>query len=124
MFTGIAADISYTIGAIVSIGAIAYFIAQWRSGRSNTKNVIQNQAMHELEITVGALEKQNKLQASQIQSGDNDRKVLATKVAELTGKVDTLSTIPLDKIEKHMADTNNILKLVLPLIQKLNKETI
>jgi uncharacterized membrane protein len=112
----IATAVSSYVGMFVVVVAIAvtvylYIRAKFRSGTQAQDSQLASDAISNLQATVGALQTQNTLQAAQI-------KDQADQVAKLTGKVDTLSTVPLAKIEKHMADTNQILQALLPLIPK------
>jgi len=100
--------ISYGLAAIAAI-TIAFVVI--RSSASKETNRIN-------EGNIKALQTQNGLQASQLTSIERDKNELTKQVTLLTGKVDTLSKIPLDKIEKHMADTNKILQAVLPLLSQ------
>lgn len=110
------------IGVVVS--SIVYVQAKAKEAKENGSDAITKKAFDGLNELVQALEKQNGLQAGQI--ADNARKSEAQdgKILELTGKVETLSTIPLAKIEQHMADTNDILRVVLPLLNKPSTEHI
>lgn len=101
-------------GIIVAI--VLYIRARLKKGITEADESIQKDAFEALRTTVGAVKTQNSIQASQITSLTNNNKELTTTVAELKGKVDTLSTIPLDKIEKHMSDTNQILQSIIHLI--------
>ena len=112
--------ISYVIAIILSIGGavstVSYFLARAHNSKNNANNDIAAEAMSNLKTTVEAVKTQNALQAGQITQGELDRRDLNEKVLLLAGKVETLSTIPLAKIEQHMADTNRILQAVLPLL--------
>lgn len=103
-----------TIGAVIS--TIAYAVAKFFDKRATAATEaekkaidIHKDAMDSLNTTVTALKEQNQIQADQIAQQTK-------KVAELSGTVDTLKNIPLVRIEKHMADTNQILEALLPLI--------
>lgn len=117
---GTSLGIAVALGSIV--GAFFYVKTKARDAKALGSSEISSQAITDLQATVGALKIQNDLQAGQILEVTSDRKLLSKKVDELTGKVDTLSTIPLEKIEKHMADTNRILQTVLPLISMPSTE--
>lgn len=106
--------LAFISGIIVTI--VLYFRAKIKSSEDDTSKTLANDAITNLQVTVEAVKTQNGLQAGQITSLTNNNKTLSGEVSELRGKVDTLSTIPLDKIEKHMADTNKILQAILPLI--------
>jgi regulator of replication initiation timing len=109
------------IGAVVVLCGIAvtivlYLKAKLNKGTDMADKELASDAISNLQVTVEAVKTQNSLQAGQITQLTTNNKTLSSEVSELRGKVDTLSTIPLDKIEKHMADTNKILQAILPLI--------
>lgn len=111
------------IGIIIGIGGIiatiTYFYTRWKISKNKALENSASEAIKTLAATVEALKTQNGLQAGQLTSLMNDRKDLTKEVGVLTGKVETLSTIPLEKIEQHMADTNKILQALLPLIPSI-----
>ena len=104
--------IAYAIGALAAI-SIAFVVV--RSNTSKATNQIN-------EANIKALQTQNAIQAGQLTAFEKDKNQLKEQVAQLTTKVDTLSSIPLEKIEQHMADTNHILRAVLPLLDKTTTE--
>jgi hypothetical protein len=118
--------IGATIGMLLAAGAvvtaIVYFYVTYKAAKMSGGNAITTKAISELSATVGALERQNAIQAGQINESKKNEESRDKKIAELTGKVDTLSTIPLAKIEQHMNDTNAILKSILPLISAAKTE--
>jgi hypothetical protein len=131
------ASIAYlVVGVVVGLGGIIttiviYIKAKIKINTNQEQNTnaendrqIARDTMDNLSKTVGALKTQNELQASQI--GDSVK-----EIATLKGKVETLKDVPLDKIEKHMADTtqqikttNDILKMLVPLIPTQVEHTI
>lgn len=121
--------ISEVIGAIVVVVGIAttivlYIKAKVQNGTDRDKASTSRGAISDLQVTVEAVKTQNGLQAGQISTLTANNKTLSGEVSELRGKVDTLSTIPLDKIEKHMADTNTILQAILPMIPTSVERTV
>lgn len=108
----------------VSVTIVLYFKAKVKKGTDMVDANLAKDALNNLQITVEAVKTQNGLQAGQITQLTTNNKQLSSQVAELRGKVDTLSTIPLDKIEKHMSDTNKILQAILPLIPTSIEHTI
>jgi hypothetical protein len=107
--------IPYVEYVLIAVGIIVVAIVVIRSSVSKETNRIN-------EGNIKALQTQNSLQARQITVIEQDKNELTRQVTLLTGKVDTLSKIPLDKIEKHMADTNRILQAVLPLLDRTTTE--
>lgn len=116
------------IAAIVGLGGIiatiTYFYARYKGSKDKAKTDNSTEAISTLQSTVEALKTQNALQAGQITNLNNDRKDLAKEVGVLTGKVETLSTIPLEKIEQHMSATNKILESLLPLLPGKVEHTV
>lgn len=107
-------------GLVLVIGSIVTSIVYARAkaktanadGVANAKDV----AMADMGKSVDALRTQNGLQADQIMALDKT-------VTSLQGTVDTIKTIPLGKIEQHMADTsthmantNRLIEMLMPLI--------
>lgn len=107
-------EVIFILGGVIT--TIVFFIAKYKDAKSGVNSQIRMDAMDDLKTTVEALKTQNDLQAGQITTATKEQKLLTAQVANLTGKVDTLSTIPLAKIEQHMNDTNKILQLLIPLI--------
>lgn len=109
-------------GIIIALGGIivAIFYARAKAktateeGIANTKD----DAMKDMQMSLGLVRDQNATQAKEMQD-------LGKKVVELSGIVNTLKNIPLEKIEKHMADstkhmenTNRLIEMLIPLIPK------
>lgn len=117
---GTITGVAITVGTI--IGAIVYGRAKAKASAANGSDAITTKAFTELQITVNALTTQNGIQAGQIEESKAAAAIQGKKISELTGKVDTLSTIPLAKIEQHMSDTNKILQSILPLIAQPSTE--
>lgn len=117
---------SYIVAIILGVGGaistITYFVARYKNSKNKADSDIAADAMNNLKTTVEAVKTQNALQAGQITDAKNANAVLNEKVLLLTGKVETLSTVPLAKIEQHMADTNRILQAILPLIPSSSVE--
>ena len=107
-------EILFVVGGFITGVIILY--AKYKTSRSAGDKELAVDAMDNLKITVEAVKTQNALQAGQISQAILERKELNEKIILLTGKVETLSTVPLAKIEQHMADTNRILQAILPLI--------
>lgn len=109
------------VGTIV--GSVFY-------GRSKVKEAIisgaaatKDTAIADMKTSVDALRDQNTLQATQLTE-------LRTNVAKLESAVNTLSKVPLGKIELHIAEsninqaiTNRILEALLPLIPNTIEKT-
>lgn len=108
------------IGAIMAARAYLKSVAKTAAEQGTDK--VTETTMTNLERTVGLLQTQNTLQAGQIATAIAERQIQDEKISTLMGKVETLSTVPLDKIEKHMADTNNILLTLTQLIPTLTSE--
>ena len=104
--------ISYAIAGIAAL-SIAFVV--FRSNTIKATNEINQN-------NIKALKDQNEIQAGEIKAIQDDKIKLNEQVSVLSGKVDTLSKIPLAKIEQHMADTNRILQAVLPLLDKKTTE--
>lgn len=109
IFTIASAIMAILIGIGTIMAARAYLKSVAKTAAEQGTDKVTETTMTNLERTVGLLQTQNTLQAGQIATATAERQIQDKKISELTGKVDTLSTIPLDKIEKHMSDTNNIL---------------
>lgn len=103
---------------------VIYVRAKVKKQIDDDADKIAQDTLRNLERTVTALEVQNKLQANQIEEAKRSVLVQNSKIAELNGTVDTLKNIPLDKIEKHMSDTNKILSALLPLIPTSVEHTV
>jgi hypothetical protein len=124
-----AIDINSTIqsaGAAVAIIAGAsgigftiffYFKAKVKTAAEEESDRIAQETLTNLQTTVEALKTQNGLQGGQLASQHE-------QLIALNGKVDTLSTIPLGKIEKHMADTNNMIQALISLIPTSLEKTV
>lgn len=120
--------IEIAVGAAALIAGVYYGIAKGKSSISDDSVKRSKEALDQLTATVTALQTQNGIQATQIAKGEQESKEQATTIAKLNGVVDTLKTIPLVKIEehmgkseKHMADANQILGKILPLLAKVEK---
>jgi hypothetical protein len=100
--------ITYGLAAIAAI-TIAFVVV--RSSTSKETNRINQD-------NIKALQTQNGLQAGQIDLLNKSKDALKSEVTTLTIKVENLSTIPVQKIEQHMKDTNEILRSILPLINQ------
>jgi hypothetical protein len=128
-FNGIAQSTAAVIGILaattgVVTTSIVYVRAKVKKQIDDDTDKIAQDTLKNLERTVTALEVQNKLQANQIDEAKRSVLVQNSKIAELNGTVDTLKNIPLDKIEKHMSDTNKILSALLPLIPSSVEHTV
>jgi hypothetical protein len=117
----IATTVSESVGVVVAgvsivVAIVLYFRAKLKKAEQTQDDNLAASAISSLQATVSALKEQNTIQAGQITAqglkiSDQDK-----KVATLSGTVDTLKNIPLAKIEQHMADTNQILQALIPLI--------
>ena len=103
-------------GGIVTT-IVIYLRARITRAEAEGAAQITKEAITSLKATVGALKEQNELQAKEM-SDQSD------KIEHLSGTVNTLKDIPLAKIEKHMEDTNQILKALLPLIPTSVERTV
>lgn len=105
---------SILIGAVVGLGAIlagvSYLMAQWQQPRDNKSRQDCSEAIESLQGLVSGLQGQNKLQAGQIQEAIDERAEQAKEILELKTTVNNIKDIPLEKIEQHMATTNDILQ--------------
>jgi len=104
------------IGTIVT--ALVYARAKAKTANADGIANAKDEAMKDMEKSLELVRRQNDDQATQMAK-------LEGKVTELTGIVNTLKNIPLEKIEKHMADstkhmenTNRLIELLIPLIPK------
>jgi TRAP-type uncharacterized transport system substrate-binding protein len=116
------------VEAAIIVGAIVTAIVYGRrNGVSKIKKSDeddQNQAQIELVRTVNALKTQNTLQAEKMDQQDKTISENSQAITELSGQIKTLKDVPLEKIEKHMADTNKILQALIPLIPTLVEHTV
>jgi uncharacterized coiled-coil protein SlyX len=111
------------IGSIVT--SIIYAKAKAKTANADGIANAKDTAMKDMAISVEALRTQNGLQADQITKLDKT-------VTNLQGTVDTIKTIPLAKIEEHMADTsthmantNRLIEMLIPLIpQSVSIDTL
>lgn len=104
-------SIPYIAYGLTSLAIIAVAFVVVRSNTTRETNRIN-------EANIKALQTQNGLQAGQIDLLNKSKDSLKSEVSALTVKVETLSTIPVQKIEQHMKDTNEILRAVLPLLNQ------
>lgn len=104
-------------GSAIITTVIIYIRARVKKAEADGAAQITQEAISSLKATVGALKEQNELQAQEMG-------VQSDKIEQLSGTVNTLKDIPLAKIEKHMEDTNTILKALLPLIPTSVERTV
>ncbi len=111
-------NIPYIAYALAALAAIVIAFVVVGSSASKETNRIN-------EDNIKALQTQNGLHKEQLTTLKLDNAELKKTVGVLSVKVDTLSTIPVQKIEQHMkdankqmADTNKILRAVLPLLSQ------
>lgn len=104
-------------GSAVLTTVIIYIRARVKKAEADGAAQITKEAISSLKATVGALKEQNELQAKEM-SEQSD------KIEHLSGTVNTLKDVPLAKIEKHMEDTNTILRALLPLIPTSVERTV
>lgn len=127
-FTPILQILALTLGIVLSSGgiivAIVYFKSISKTAKFNGSDKITTDAIINLQATVAAVQTRAQIQQEQI--GKQDTLIAASnrEVAKLNGIIDTLKNIPLEKIEKHMSDVNEILKAILPLIPTQVQHTI
>ena len=109
--------IAYIIGAFGLVATLTAAFVVVRSTRSKTTNQIN-------EDNIKALQTQDEIKTGRLKDLESSNSDLSNQVIKLTSKVDTLSKIPLDKIEQHMADTNHILQTIVPLIGTSTKTIV
>ena len=116
-------EMTFYISAIITslgvvIGGIGFYYA-------STKSKTVKAALESQQATITAQTERIDLLQTQIECGEKASQEHQVTINSLVSKVDVLSTIPLEKIEKHMSDTNKILQSIIPLVSQVtNTHTV
>ena len=107
-------------GTIVAIGVIISAVIFYYA---STRSKVTQSALEAQQKTIDAQAGRISLLEEQVDCGSKESIAHKDIIDKLSVKVDTLSTIPLAKIEEHMKDTNKILQTMIPMIN-MNTHTV